>query len=44
VPLEGYFERSGEQAGEAHGHRQQDRGQHEECRRAGSYPAKYQAV
>src|SRR5258706_9911154 len=44
VPLEGELEHSGEQTGEAHGHGQQDRGQHEECRRPGSDPAQYQAV
>src|ERR1017187_9268764 len=44
VPLERDLEHSGEQTGEAHSHGQQDRGQHEECRRAGSDPAQYQAV
>src|SRR6516164_10816701 len=44
VPLEGELEHSGEQTGEAYGHGQQDRGQHEECRRPGSDPAQYQAV
>src|SRR5215472_9995239 len=44
VPLKGQLEHRGEQASEAHGHRQQDRGQHEERRRPGSDPAQYQAV
>src|SRR5215471_19593840 len=44
VPQEGEFEHSGEQTGEAYGHGQQDRSQHEECRRPGSDPAQYQAV
>jgi hypothetical protein len=44
VPLEGELKHSGEQTGEAHGHGQQDRGQHEERRRPGSDPAQDQAV
>src|SRR6516162_9785866 len=44
VPLEGELEHSGEQTGEAYGHGQQDRGQHEECRRPGGDVAQYQAV
>jgi hypothetical protein len=39
MPLEGDFKQGGEQTGEAHGRRHQDRGEHEECRRPGGDPA-----